>query len=92
MTHEKIQTMWRENAACRTGVDPELFFPVAHENTRTFKRQAAEALAVCARCPVWRECREDAINTAAGGIRGRTTEGQRNQLIKVPVRQAVGHR
>ncbi len=48
---------WRMNAACR-GVDPELFFPAA-EGGPARDAQVAAAKAVCARCPVRRECLAD---------------------------------
>ena len=42
---------WRERAACRAGVDPDLFFPAA-ESGAARDAQVRAAKAVCARCPV----------------------------------------
>jgi WhiB family transcriptional regulator, redox-sensing transcriptional regulator len=40
---------WRQLAACRSA-DPDLFFPLS--STGRSLEQAAEARAICARCPV----------------------------------------
>ncbi len=48
---------WRESAACAR-VDPELFHPERGPGER---RAMAQAKAVCARCPVQRECLDDAL-------------------------------
>ena len=48
---------WRESAACAR-VDPELFHPERGPGER---RAMASAKAVCARCPVQRECLDDAL-------------------------------
>lgn len=45
---------WRDQAAC-IGADPALFFPAEGET-------AAEARAICARCPVVKECLDYALS------------------------------
>ena len=54
---------WRERAACRSGVDPDLFFPVA-ESGAARNAQVRAAKAVCARCPV----RSDCLDRGAGYV------------------------
>jgi len=44
---------WRSAAACRSA-DPELFFPLS-ESGKSLER-IAEAKAICAGCPVRRQC------------------------------------
>lgn len=66
---------WVTRAACR-GADPAIFFPGPDDD-------AAEALAVCARCPVRQECLEYALEARERyGIWGGTTERQRRRLIR----------
>ena len=54
---------WRERAACRSGVDPDLFFPVA-ESGAARNGQVRAAKAVCARCPVRSDCLAEALARA----------------------------
>ncbi|MEP7763866.1 WhiB family transcriptional regulator [Sanguibacter sp. 25GB23B1] len=69
---------WRDDAICR-GLDPELFDAVnRHDGER--------AKAVCARCPVRRECLLDALTEEATDtfgpwlVRGGMTKTQRRDL------------
>jgi WhiB family transcriptional regulator, redox-sensing transcriptional regulator len=75
-----IDAIWMEDAACREpGVDPELFFPVSESGPGV--RQVAAARAVCARCPVQRECRDWALQAGEpAGIWGGTTPEERRLL------------
>jgi WhiB family transcriptional regulator, redox-sensing transcriptional regulator len=75
-----IDAVWMEDAACREpGVDPELFFPVSEFGLGV--RQVAAARAVCARCPVQRECRDWALQAGEpAGIWGGTTPEERRLL------------
>jgi Transcription factor WhiB len=52
---------WRLAAACRSA-DPELFFPLSGSGQAL--EQIAEAKAICAGCPVRRQCLEFALGTA----------------------------
>lgn len=78
MGHET--TDWRHRAACRDE-DPELFFPVSDVGPGA--RQATQAKAVCARCPVQSECLNYALdNGLHHGIFGGTTERERRNLAR----------
>jgi WhiB family transcriptional regulator, redox-sensing transcriptional regulator len=69
---------WRERAACRDE-DPELFFPLSDQGPGA--RQADEAKAVCARCPVRERCLEYALDNGLDhGIFGGLTETERRGL------------
>ena len=66
---------WRSAAACRSA-DPELFFPIS--NSGTSLEQIARAKAICAGCPVGRECLAFALRTRQPyGIWGGATEEER---------------
>ena len=66
---------WRTAAACRSA-DPELFFPISGSGPSL--AQIAEAKAICAGCPVGRECLAFALRTRqAYGIWGGVTEQER---------------
>lgn len=68
---------WRTAAACRHA-DPELFFPPGRDDVAT--AQIAAAKAVCARCPVCRECLAFAIaHRQHDGIWGGLTELERRR-------------
>jgi WhiB family redox-sensing transcriptional regulator len=67
---------WRSLAACRDGVDPELFFPPV-EVGPLCAEQVAAAKAVCARCPVREECLGWALDGLSHGIAGGLTEDER---------------
>lgn len=67
---------WFERAACK-GQDPGLWHPDGLEN----QRQAAQAIAVCRRCPVRRDCLEHALeHDEAIGIWGGTQPGERHRI------------
>jgi WhiB family redox-sensing transcriptional regulator len=66
-------TNWRDRASCRTGVDPEIFFPLSPK-----PEFAREALAVCATCPVREECLAWSLkHRISNGIWGGLTEDER---------------
>ena len=67
---------WRSAAACRSA-DPDLFFPVSDPGASL--AQAAEAKAICAGCPVHRQCLAFALRTGQiHGIWGGLTERERH--------------
>lgn len=75
---------WVAEAACR-GLDPNLFFP-----KRDDEGGVAQALAVCATCPVTRACMEYAIaNYLDEGVWGNTSARQRRAIATARHR---GHR
>jgi WhiB family transcriptional regulator, redox-sensing transcriptional regulator len=56
--------------------DPELFFPISHSGKAL--ERVAEAKAICAACPVRRECLAFALRTQQShGIWGGMTEEER---------------
>ena len=64
---------WRQDAACRD-LDTAVFFPETDE-------EAAQALAVCATCPVREACLEFALVTRQDdGVWGGMTETERKRL------------
>lgn len=73
---------WREKAAC-DDQDPDLFFPVAGEHTPVGRAQYAQAQAVCARCPVRRDCQDYALDERLdSGMFGGLTPSERRELIR----------
>ena len=65
--------VWTARAACR-GVDTEIFFP-------TTSGEEAEALALCAECPVRTQCLEYALRSReTNGIWGGTTPEERRRI------------
>jgi len=67
---------WRERAAC-LDQDPELFFPIG-EAGHSPDAQIADAVAVCHRCEVAKECLRFAVDINADhGIWGGRTDGER---------------
>ena len=84
MSRHLVEAGWRSAAACRSS-DPDLFFPVSSAGIA--QREIAEALAVCARCPVQAPCREFALRTRQQhGIWGGMTEHERRQLWRLGMR------
>ena len=64
---------WTQRAACR-GTDTDIFFPASPE-------EEAEALSICATCPVRAQCLEHAIrNRETYGIWGGMTPEQRRRV------------
>jgi WhiB family transcriptional regulator, redox-sensing transcriptional regulator len=77
---------WWRDAACQT-VDPDLFFPVS--SLGPGRDEVARAKAVCASCPVRRQCLQFALATRqAHGVWGGTTEEERR--LRVPGQQRKG--
>jgi hypothetical protein len=79
---------WLVDAAC-IGIDPELFFDAIENRDPTHKLQSLKkAKATCFKCPVRRECAEQAMkeegSAPAGryGYRGAMTPAQRRALYR----------
>lgn len=71
---------WRNRAACG-GVengDAIFFAPDPEDDDGSWTPDAA--LAYCNICPVWAECLDDALLSNDSGVRGRTTEADRNTI------------
>jgi WhiB family redox-sensing transcriptional regulator len=72
------EASWRDSAACQD-VDTELFFPIAKAGIAAAETRRAKA--VCARCPVRRECLSFALSTHQEfGIWGGYDEDERRLL------------
>jgi WhiB family transcriptional regulator, redox-sensing transcriptional regulator len=70
---------WQSRAACLDG-DPDLFFPIAPSGPAL--QQMEQAKAVCARCPVRRECLQYALATLqVHGVWGGTNEEERRAVL-----------
>ena len=66
---------WRQLAACRHA-DPELFFPLSASGPSL--DQITQAKAICAGCPVRRQCLMFALDTRQGhGVWGGMSEEER---------------
>lgn len=74
---EALMVFTNPRAACR-GEDPELFFPLGWG--ANYEGQVAEAKAVCARCPISRQCLDQALEWNAEGVWGGTTDDERRGL------------
>jgi WhiB family transcriptional regulator, redox-sensing transcriptional regulator len=71
---------WRARALC-AGADPEIFFPT-NEPTNRYDARNAQALAMCAVCPVLEQCRDWALDSGqAYGIAGGLTAGERRRVL-----------
>ncbi len=80
---------WESQAAC-LDCDPDLFFPVALAGPAL--RQIAQAKAICARCPVRRECLRFALTThQIHGVWGGTSEEERQLLRSRSSGGMTGH-
>jgi WhiB family redox-sensing transcriptional regulator len=71
---------WRASGAC-PDADPDLFFPISSAGRGA--GQLAQAKAICARCPVRRECLEFAYaNAPVHGVWGGTTLDERQHALR----------
>lgn len=74
---------WMTRASCRD-YDPDLFFPEQGGN-----RQNQQAKRVCAKCPVWIECRTMAIQDEEPfGVWGGLSEKDRRKISRLSQRHA----
>ncbi|MGI8534966.1 MAG: WhiB family transcriptional regulator [Mycobacteriales bacterium] len=80
---------WQLLGSCR-GKDTELFFhPEGERGSRRSNREAA-AKAVCASCPVRRECRAHALSAHEPyGVWGGLSEHEREMLVGRQVQAAA---
>jgi len=80
MTASDNRAGWWTRAACAPA-DPELFFPISYAGPAL--RQVARAKAICARCPIQRECLSYALGAGAiQGVWGGMTEEERRRLAR----------
>lgn len=74
--HDGGDTRWQADAECRRDEHPsELWFPIGTAGRAM--EQAAEAKAVCRRCPAMDACREWALNVLEFGVAGGLDENER---------------
>lgn len=75
-------TSWQNDALCR-GSNADLFFPPQHMETKEERAaREAQAKAVCARCPVRKQCLEFALAVREPhGIWGGLNEIERRQAL-----------
>jgi len=72
---------WQYQGACR-GADENLFFHPEGERGAARRRRAAAAKAICARCPVILECREQSLAVREPyGVWGGLSEDERAALL-----------
>jgi WhiB family transcriptional regulator, redox-sensing transcriptional regulator len=75
---------WAERAACKDE-DPEIFFPISEVGPGA--RDTALAKAVCARCPVRKDCLSYALDRAIPeGVFGGKTGAERDRMARRPRR------
>ena len=71
---------WWTRAACASA-DPELFFPISYSGPAL--RQVAQAKAICARCPIQRDCLRYALDAGSIlGVWGGMTVEERRRLAR----------
>lgn len=77
--------LWQNEALCK-GMDSEIFF--GRDGVAMTDEEIQRAKAVCAQCPVWRECREYAVSTNIGhGVWGMASIDDRRKLRRAWVRE-----
>ena len=79
---------WQFEGACRK-VDPTLFFHPEGERGAARRRRAEAAKAVCATCPVMKQCLEQSLAVREPyGVWGGLSEDERSAMLARPVRKA----
>lgn len=83
---------WQHHGACR-GRDSKHFFHPDGERGRARQRRENRAKAICAHCPVVRQCADHALQVREPyGIWGGLGEGERQRLISATkIRQNEAH-
>ena len=72
---------WQLDAAC-AGMDTSLFYQADNERGASVRLRERKAKAVCARCPVIRNCLKDAIaHNEPYGVWGGMSADERYRLI-----------
>ena len=72
---------WQMHGACR-GEDPSLFFHPEGERGAAREAREAAAQAICATCPVMRECAEHALAVREPyGVWGQMSEDERERVF-----------
>jgi WhiB family transcriptional regulator, redox-sensing transcriptional regulator len=75
--------VYRYGRCVSSGIDPDQWFPVAHDVVMA-RQEAADAIAVCVACPVRAECLEYSLRPGFDfgvyGVWGGMVEGERRLL------------
>lgn len=80
---------WQESAACR-GIDSARFFSPTGERGEARRRREQLARAICAECPVQKECARFALSIGEEyGIWGGTTDRERISMLRRPRSQGT---
>jgi WhiB family redox-sensing transcriptional regulator len=80
---------WQFEGACREA-DPTLFFHPEGERGSARRRRAEAAKAICATCPVLKQCRNQSLTVREPyGVWGGLSEDERAATLAKPARQAV---
>lgn len=86
---DDTSTTWMDLGACRSGVDPNLFSPVARQAMVDGELidiepdyPSDEVKAICDRCPVKDICLSWALKNRVEGIWGGTTTYQRELMLR----------
>src|ERR1700691_4531945 len=80
---ELADRVYRRARCAGSPVDPDVWFPVTHDVAKA-RDQAAQAIAVCACCPVRPDCLELSLRSASGigahGVWGGRVEEERRSI------------
>jgi WhiB family transcriptional regulator, redox-sensing transcriptional regulator len=87
--------LWQRRAACR-GADPSLFYGPWDEKPEERESREANAKAICAECPVRRQCLMFAVTAPAEhgtrfGVWGQAGERERAQIRRNYLRRQRGY-
>ncbi len=82
---------WQQSGACRE-LPSEMFFHPDGERGPSRRNREKKALAVCATCPVIKQCRNQALTIQEPyGIWGGLTEDDRFAILSDRLREAIPH-
>ena len=75
----RLEGNWQDHGACR-GLPPEMFFHPEGERGTARRQRIETAKAVCASCPVLKQCREQALAVREPyGVWGGLAEDERQR-------------
>lgn len=82
---------WWTEAACATTVDPEVFTILGHGPVYSISPAARAAVRICRRCPVRRECLQEALDSGeTRHIRGGLTPAELEYVAAVGLQDLQG--
>lgn len=81
--HPARSDRWRQSAAC-SGMDTSDFYPNDRERGPTLARRERRAKAICAQCPVIKDCLTWALDAREPfGVWGGTSAKERARLLQI---------